>query len=69
MGILKSGPRKKLSRKEDDAKERIDLVALNFKVAPAFHREFKTYAAQHGLSMLELLRISFDLVKKRGKSQ
>jgi hypothetical protein len=45
-----------------------DLKPLNFKVDPAFHREFKTYAATHGISMLELLREGFDLVKQnRGK--
>ncbi|PQJ94792.1 hypothetical protein CXB77_18330 [Chromatium okenii] len=41
-----------------------DLKPLNFKVDPAFHREFKTYAATHGISMLELLREGFDLVKQ-----
>lgn len=40
-----------------------DLKPLNFKVDPEFHREFKAYAASHGISMVELLREGFDLVK------
>lgn len=45
-----------------------DLKPMNFRVDPAFHREFKTYAAAHGLSMVDLLREGFDLVKEhRGK--
>ena len=39
------------------------LKPLNFKVDPEFHRQFKTFAALHGISMLELLREGFDLVK------
>jgi hypothetical protein len=38
---------------------------LNFKVTERFHREFKTYAAQHGVTMLELLQEGFRLVKER----
>ena len=42
---------------------------MNFKVDPEFHREFKLYAASQGISMLELLREGFDLVKQhRGAS-
>jgi hypothetical protein len=41
------------------------LTPLNFKVPEKFHREFKTYAAQHGVSMLELLQEGFRLVKER----
>ena len=40
-----------------------DLKPLNFKVDPEFHREFKAFAASHGISMVELLREGFDLVK------
>jgi hypothetical protein len=42
-----------------------DLKPLNFKVPAEFHREFKTYAAAHGMSMLVLLREAFELVKKQ----
>lgn len=41
------------------------LTPLNFKVPEKFHREFKTYAARHGVSMLELLHEGFRLVKER----
>jgi len=46
-----------------------DLKPLNFKVDPEFHREFKLYAAAQGISMLELLREGFEMVKQhRGSS-
>ena len=41
------------------------LKPLNFKVPAAFHREFKSYAVQHGISMLDLLREGFEAVKER----
>ena len=41
-----------------------DLKPMNFKVPAAFHREFKTYAVVHGMSMLDLLREGFELVKQ-----
>ena len=40
-----------------------DLKPMNFKVDPEFHREFKAFAASHGISMVDLLREGFDLVK------
>lgn len=40
-----------------------DLKPMNFKVDPEFHREFKAYAASHAISMVDLLREGFDLVK------
>ncbi len=43
------------------------LKPLNFRVPPEFHREFKTFAALHGMSMVDVLREGFDLVReKRG---
>jgi hypothetical protein len=42
-----------------------DLKPLNFKVPSEFHREFKTYAAAQGTTMLELLREGFELLKKQ----
>ena len=36
---------------------------LNFRVSPAFRREFKTFAAQNDLKLNELLRLSFDAYK------
>ncbi len=46
-----------------DRREAGTLKPLNFKVSPEFHREFKAYAAVHGLSMVDLLREGFGLVK------
>ncbi len=40
------------------------LKPLNFKVPADFHREFKTYAAARSISMVDLLRRGFELVKK-----
>jgi hypothetical protein len=39
------------------------LVALNFKVPQAFHRDYKVTAAQLGMDMLEILQESFALFK------
>jgi hypothetical protein len=41
------------------------LMPRNFKVPERLHREFKTYAAQHGVAMLELLQEGPRLVKER----
>lgn len=38
---------------------------MNFKVSEEFRREFKTYAVQHGKTMLELLQEGFELVKEQ----
>jgi len=40
------------------------LAPLNFKVTKAFRREFKTYASQHDMKMVELLHEGFRLVKE-----
>jgi hypothetical protein len=40
------------------------LAPLNFKVPAEFRREFKTYAAQRGTSMLKLLIEGFELYKQ-----
>lgn len=42
--------------------------SLNFKVTPAFKKEFKGYAVAQGISMTDLLKEGFALSKKkRGK--
>jgi hypothetical protein len=41
------------------------LTTLNFKVPEEFHREFKTYAAQHRKKMVEVLQEAFNLLKDR----
>lgn len=45
--------------------EPYSLKPLNFKVPASFHREFKSYAVQRGISMLDLLREGFEAVKER----
>lgn len=37
-----------------------EIKDLNFKVAAEFHTEFKTYAVQHGLKMVDLLKEAFE---------
>lgn len=37
---------------------------LNFRVTDSFRREFKVYAAQHGLKLNELLRRSFEAYRR-----
>lgn len=37
---------------------------MNFRVPPRFHREFKLYAVQHGMTMVDLLQESFKVLKK-----
>ncbi len=41
------------------------LKPLNFKVSSEFHREFKAFAALHEISMVDLLREGFYLVKEQ----
>jgi hypothetical protein len=40
-------------------------MPLNFKVPAEFRREFKTYAAQHDLSLSKLLQESFRVLKEK----
>ena len=42
-------------------------VLMNFRVSPEFHREFKTYAAMHDISMVELLERCFEHYKESTK--
>lgn len=39
------------------------LQPMNFKVPPEFHKEFKIYAAAHGLKMNQLLFKAFEALK------
>lgn len=41
-----------------------DLQTLNFKVPDTFKRSYKVYAAQRGMTMLDLLKEGFELSKK-----
>lgn len=40
---------------------------LNFRVPEAFRRDFKVYAATHGLKLNELLRLSFEAYRRQGE--
>lgn len=40
--------------------ENEELVAMNFKVDKAFRREFRTYASDHDMSMVDLLKKAFE---------
>jgi len=42
-----------------------DLSPLNFKVPAAFKRQFKTYAAAHDMSLIALLKRSFEAYRKQ----
>jgi hypothetical protein len=42
-----------------------DFKPLNFRVPVQFHRELKSYAANHGKSMLDVLIESFRLLRER----
>lgn len=41
-----------------------ELVPLNFKVPEEFRREFKVFAAQHGMDMVEVMQEAFELMKR-----
>lgn len=45
-----------------------ELQTLNFKVPEAFKRDYKVYAAQRGITMLQLLREGFDLSRQKDRS-
>lgn len=47
----------------DDDSGASALTTLNFKVSQEFHREFKTFAAQHSKKMVEVLLEAFALLK------
>jgi hypothetical protein len=43
------------------------IETLNFKVPTEFKKEFKGYAVSQGMTMLELLKEGFELVKHERK--
>ena len=42
-----------------------EIVGLNFKVPPEFKKEYRTYAAEKDMKMIEILMKSFDLYKEQ----
>lgn len=53
------------SAESSDSSESAALAPLNFKVSHEFHREFKTFAAQHGKKMVEVLQEAFASLKDK----
>ena len=53
----------------DKTKRENAVVTLNFKITPAFRKEFKGYAVSCGLTMVELLKEGFELAKANRKLQ
>lgn len=41
-----------------------ELVAINFKVLPEFRVDVKTFAAMHSMSMTDVFKEGFELLKK-----
>jgi hypothetical protein len=67
--VRKAAPRRPLLSPKpamwlDKSKSTIH-VPLNFKVPHEFHRDFKTFAAQHGKKMVEVLQEAFALIKEK----
>lgn len=50
-----------------DRPEPTALTPMNFKVPEEFHREFKLYAVQHGMSMVDLLQQAFQRFKQSAR--
>lgn len=42
-------------------------ASLNFKVSPEFKKQFKGFAVAQGISMTDLLKEGFSLLKKNGQ--
>lgn len=48
-----------------EGEELVELESLNFKVPSRFKREFKGFAVDQGITMVELLKEGFELSKQR----
>jgi hypothetical protein len=53
-----------MPKKEVGEPHATELQTLNFKVPDAFKRSYKVYAAQRGMTMLDLLKEGFELSRK-----
>jgi hypothetical protein len=56
-----------MPKKEVGGPHATELQTLNFKVPDAFKRSYKAYAAQRGMTMLDLLKEGFELSRKAGR--
>jgi hypothetical protein len=61
-------PLKAVPEPEPAAQKEAGGQPLNFRVSDAFRREFKVYAAEHGLKLNELLRLSFEAYRHKSGS-
>jgi hypothetical protein len=52
-------------RVANESEEVVDFESLNFKVSSRFKREFKGFAVDQGITMVELLKEGFELSKQR----
>jgi len=56
-------PTESIHRKQPSSAPSAETETLNFKVTSGFKREFKSYAVNRGITMLELLKEGFELTK------
>jgi hypothetical protein len=63
--IPEKGKPSVLTFTDPDASEA--LSPMHFRVPAKFRRDFKLFAIQHDMSMVELLRRSFELMKSQTK--
>ena len=49
----------------NDGQDQPETETLNFKVKSQFKREFKVYAVSRGMTMVELLEVSYQLYKEK----
>jgi len=66
MAEAKVGPSQR-RRKGRSPLAPADTETLNFRITPAFKKEFKGYAVSQGMTMVELLREGFELSKQERK--
>lgn len=57
-----------VQKESREGAEPADLQTLNFKVPDTFKRAYKVYAAERGMTMLDLLKEGFELSKQKKKS-
>jgi hypothetical protein len=53
-----------MPKRENGNPQVAELQTLNFKVPDTFKRSYKVYAAERGMTMLDLLKEGFELSKK-----
>ena len=56
---------KPVSMSNEKQTEIRDIKLIQFQVSPEVHREFKTYAAMNGMTMLELFNKAYQFYKEK----